>query len=126
DSRARRSAQNALYHVAHALIRLFAPVLSFTADEAWSFLPDKPQQSVFLQEWHRLPELPDSEALESRWERLLELRSDVSKQLEGLRVAGRIGSALAAEVELYVSDEAGRALVEHFGEQLRFVFITSA
>jgi isoleucyl-tRNA synthetase len=126
DSRARRGAQNALYHIAQALVRMFAPILSFTAEEAWSHLPDKPRESVFLQVWHPLPELPDTEALESRWERILELRSDVSKQLEILRVAGRIGSALAAEVELYVTAESARALVEHFGEDLRFVFITSA
>ncbi|MGH8667418.1 MAG: class I tRNA ligase family protein, partial [Burkholderiales bacterium] len=126
DSRARRSAQNALFHIAHALIRMFAPILSFTAEEAWPFLPETPQDSVFLQQWHELPQLADTEALESRWERVLELRSDVSKQLEGLRVAGRIGSALAAEVELYVADEAARALADHFGEHLRFVLITSA
>ena len=126
DSRARRSAQNALFHIAHALIRMFAPILSFTAEEAWPFLPDKPQDSVFLQQWRELPQLADTEALESRWERVLALRADVSKQLEGLRVGGRIGSALAAEVELYTTDEAARALVDHFGEDLRFVFITSA
>ena len=126
DSRARRSAQNALFHIAHALIRMFAPILSFTAEEAWSFLPDKPQESVFLQQWHELPQVPDSEALESRWERVLELRSDVSKQLEGLRIAGRIGSALAAEIELYVADDTAKAWAEYFGEHLRFVFITSA
>jgi len=126
DSRARRSAQNALFHIAHALIRLFAPILTFTAEEAWAFLPDRCRDSVFLQQWHELPQLADSEALESRWERVHTLRADVSKQLEGLRIAGRIGSALAAEVELYVAHESARALVEHFGEHLRFVFITSA
>jgi isoleucyl-tRNA synthetase len=107
-------------------VRLFAPILSFTAEEAWAHLPDKPQDSVFLQQWHVLPAIRDADALEARWERLLVLRSDVSKQLEGLRVAGAIGSALAAEVELYVSDNAARELVEHFGADLRFVFITSA
>ena len=126
DSRARRGAQSALYHIAHTLIRLFAPILSFTAEEAWGCLPDKPQESVFLEQWHRLPALEEAEALEARWERVLELRSDVSKELEKLRVEGRIGSALAAEVELYVLQDAARALLEHFGEALRFVFIVSA
>jgi isoleucyl-tRNA synthetase len=126
DSRARRAAQNALFHIAHALIRLFAPILSFTSEEAWSCLPDKPQESIFLQQWHALPTLGDTEALEARWQRVLELRSDVSKQLEGLRIAGKIGSALAADLELYVTEDSARALVEHFGADLRFVFITSA
>jgi isoleucyl-tRNA synthetase len=126
DSRARRGAQNALYHIAHAVVRLFAPILSFTAEEAWSHLPDKPQESIFLQEWHALPAVADAAALEARWDKVLGLRSDVSKELERLRVAGKIGSALAAEVELYVTTDDERALLQHFGEHLRFVFITSA
>ncbi|MCC6532961.1 MAG: isoleucine--tRNA ligase [Burkholderiales bacterium] len=126
DSRARRGAQNALYHIAHTIIRLFSPILSFTAEEAWSHLPEKPAQSVFLQLRHSLPSLEEREALETRWEKLLGLRADVSKELERLRVAGKIGSALAAEVELYVASEDEAGLLEHFGADLRFVFITSA
>ena len=126
DSRARRAAQNALYHIAHAIVRLFAPVLSFTAEEAWAQLPDKPQESVFLQEWHTVPEIPEADAIDARWESVLALRADVSKELERLRVAGKIGSSLAAEVELYVDDAQACALLERYGEALKFVFITSS
>jgi isoleucyl-tRNA synthetase len=126
ESQPRRAAQNALYHIAHGIIRLFAPVLSFTAEEAWAHLPDKPAESVFLQELHAVPQVDDAEDLEERWTQLLALRADVSKELEGLRIAGKIGSALAAEVELHVDSDEAYARLAHFGEHLRFVFITSA
>ena len=126
DSKARRAAQNALYHIAHGVILMFSPILSFTSEEAWAHLPDKPKDSVFLQEWHRTPEIADAQMLDARWERLLVLRTDVSKELEGLRVAGKIGSALAAEVELYANSDDKLTLLQHYGDELRFVFITSA
>lgn len=126
DSKARRAAQNGLYHIAHGVILMFSPMLSFTAEEAWAHLPDKPKDSVFLQEWHRTPEIADAEMLDARWEKLLVLRADVSKELEGLRVAGKIGSALAAEVEIYTDNDDSHALLQHYGDELRFVFITSA
>jgi isoleucyl-tRNA synthetase len=126
DSRARRAAQNALYHIAHALLRMFAPILSFTAEEAWAHLPDKPKDSIFVAEWHAIPDVALSEDARSRWQDLLALRSDVSKELEALRVAGKIGSSLAAEVELHVSSAEAERALRAFGDDLRFVFITSA
>jgi isoleucyl-tRNA synthetase len=122
-SRARRSAQNALYHIAHCLVRLLAPILSFTAQEAWEVLVGG-ETCVFEQTWYdfRLP--ADAGRLRSRWGRLRELRSDVQKQLEALRVAGGIGSSLAGEVDLYANGESGEFL-RSFGDDLRFVFITS-
>jgi isoleucyl-tRNA synthetase len=123
DSRARRSAQNALHHIAHALTRLLAPVLSFTAQEAWEVLA-KGQGSVFEQAWYEFPLPSDADALRSRWSKLRGLRSDVLKQLEELRVAGKIGSSLAGEVELY-ADRDSREFLKSFGDDLRFVFITS-
>ena len=123
DSRVRRSAQNALYHIAQSLTRLLAPILSFTAQEVWEVL-NGGEQSVFEQTWYefRLPR--DAEELRARWEKLRALRSDVLKQLEELRVAGRIGSSLAAEVELYANGES-REFLKSFDDDLRFVFITS-
>ncbi len=123
DSRARRSAQNALYHLTHSLTRLLAPILSFTAQEVWEVLSGG-EQSVFEQSWYefRLPD--DTESLRARWEKLRALRSDVLKRLEELRVGGKIGSSLAGEVELYANGES-RAFLNSFGDDLRFVFITS-
>ncbi|MBI3044846.1 MAG: isoleucine--tRNA ligase [Betaproteobacteria bacterium] len=122
-SRARRSAQNALYHITQSLIRLLAPILSFTAQEAWEVLAGG-EASVFEQTWYefRLPR--DADALRDRWGRLRALRSDVLKQLEALRVAGQIGSSLAGEVDLYADGE-GREFLRSFDDDLRFVFITS-
>ena len=122
-SRARRSAQNALYHITHALTRLLAPTLSFTAQEIWEVLVGG-EASVFEQGWYefRLPR--DAGELRGRWNRLRELRSDVLKQLEALRAAGAIGSSLAGEVELYANGENSEFL-KSFADDLRFVFITS-
>ena len=122
-SPARRSAQNALHHITHSLVRLLAPILSFTAQEAWEVL-NETQASVFEQTWYEL-ELPaDADRLRSRWRRLRALRSDVQKQLEALRVAGKIGSSLAGEVELYANG-AEAEFLRSFEDDLRFVFITS-
>jgi isoleucyl-tRNA synthetase len=122
-SRARRSAQNALYHVAHALTRLLAPVLSFTAQEVWEVLAHD-ETCVFEQAWYDFGLPRDADLLRSRWSRLRELRSDVLKQLEALRAGGTIGSSLQGEVDLYANGE-GSGFLRSFADDLRFVFITS-
>ncbi len=122
-SAARRSAQNALYHITHSLVRLMAPILSFTAQEAWETLHGS-DASVFEQTWYDHPVPSDAAMLGARWKKLRVLRSDVQKQLEALRVAGSIGSSLAGEAELYANGE-NRKFLESFADDLRFVFITS-
>jgi isoleucyl-tRNA synthetase len=122
-SRARRSAQNALYAIAQSLLRLLAPILSFTADEAWEVL-NGAGSSVFEQTWFDAPLPRDAEALRQRWYKLRALRADVQKQLEQLRVGGAIGSSLAGEVEVYADGE-DYAWLKSFDDDLRFVFITS-
>ncbi|TAN81646.1 MAG: isoleucine--tRNA ligase, partial [Gallionella sp.] len=133
NSAARRSAQNALYHITHSLVRLIAPILSFTAEEAWSVLCGKEDDSVFAGEWHEFPELKNKDPF-SGWEQygnLLEvwssirtIRNNVNKQLEEARTAGLIGSALAAEVDVSVAGNDYEVLAR-LGDDLRFVFITS-
>jgi isoleucyl-tRNA synthetase len=123
DSRARRSAQNALHHIAHALTRLLAPILSFTAQETWETLV-RSEASVFEQGWYQYPLPRDADSLRGRWSRLRELRSDVLKQLEALRAEGRLGSSLQGEVDLYANGE-NSGLLRSFADDLRFVFITS-
>ncbi len=124
DSLARRSAQNALHWIAHALVRLIAPILSFTAEETWAVLY-KTEQSIFLELWQDiLPDLNDADPLVERWEKLRLLRSSIQKQLEALRAAGKIGSSLAAEVSLFASP-AEAEFLGSFGDDLRFVFVTS-
>jgi isoleucyl-tRNA synthetase len=123
-SKARRSAQNALYHMTHALVRLMAPILSFTAEEVWGVLTKKPDDSVFLQTWYELPAIANADGLLQRWTRMRQLRAAVTKQLEELRAAGKIGSSLAAELELYAAGEPGNFLAS-FADDIRFIFITS-
>ncbi|HVK56237.1 MAG TPA: class I tRNA ligase family protein, partial [Burkholderiales bacterium] len=123
-SPARRSAQNALYHITHALARLMAPILSFTAEEVWTTLTGQAQDSVFLHTWYALPSVANSEALLSRWTKLRTHRATVQKHLEEVRVSGKIGSSLAAEVEVQASGDTYEHL-RSFNDDLRFVFITS-
>ena len=123
NSRARRSAQNALYHMTQALVRLMAPVLSFTANEVWETLNGS-ASSVFEQTWYQHPVPDDADKLRTRWQKLRGLRGDVLKLLEELRIGGKIGSSLAGEVDLYASGE-NHAMLKSFADDLRFVFITS-
>ena len=123
NSRARRSAQNALYQITQALTRLMAPILSFTAQEVWELLAPG-DASVFEQTWFEIKLPVDAEVLRQRWQPLRTLRGDVTKRLEELRTAGKIGSSLAGELDLYAEGKPAE-LLQSFGDDLRFVFITS-
>jgi len=122
DSVARRSCQTALHQVAEAMVRWLAPILSFTAEEIWHFLPGKREESVFLTTWYTLPEGGKTDM--GLWLRVLSVREAVRKELEKLRVEGKIGSSLDAEVDLYCAPELAKAL-SGLGEELRFALITS-
>ena len=126
DSLARRSCQTAMYHVAEAMVRWMAPILSFTADEVWGFMPGDRSDSVFIETWYEgLFELNDSDALDTNyWNTIIAVRAAVSKQLEQARKDGAIGSALDAEVTLYVDGEL-KDQIEKLDDELRFVLITS-
>ncbi|MCC6611522.1 MAG: isoleucine--tRNA ligase [Burkholderiales bacterium] len=124
DSKARRSAQSALWHVTHGLLRLMAPILSFTAEEAWAVFTGNADDSLLLHVWHRFPEIPEAPQLIARWQLLRDLRGEVAKALEALRAAGKIGSSLQAHVEVRAAGER-YAAAAHLGDDLRFVLITS-
>jgi isoleucyl-tRNA synthetase len=122
-SPARRSAQNAIHHIVHGLLRLMAPVLSFTAEEAWKvFRPGEP--TIFAHTYYRFPEISAAEPLLGKWRQLRDFRSEVQKVLEQHRAAGAIGSSLQAEVDIAASGEK-LELLRTLGEELRFVLITS-
>ena len=125
DSLERRSAQTALYHIAELYVRWLAPILSFTADEIWQFLPGARAGSVFFAEWHR-PALDPagSEARLAFWAEVIRVRAAVNRELEKLRGTGEIGSSLDAEVRLYCAPALCARLLP-LGEDLRFVLITS-
>ncbi|SIQ93650.1 Isoleucyl-tRNA synthetase [Aromatoleum tolulyticum] len=124
DSRARRAAQTALWHITQAITRMMAPILAFTAEEIWHLIGKNSEDSVMLHTWHELPALTDSEALVARWTLIREERAKVQKVLEGLRTEGRIGSSLQAEVVVRASGATYDALAS-LGDDLRFVLITS-
>ncbi|UGQ45268.1 isoleucine--tRNA ligase [Massilia endophytica] len=129
DSKARRSAQTALWHITQSLLRMLAPVLSFTVEEAWASFAGteayaSSDETIFTQTWWQLPAVPDSEALLAKYATILAVRADVTKQLEDLRTSGAIGSSLQAELEIKASGEKYKAL-SSLGDDLKFVFITS-
>jgi isoleucyl-tRNA synthetase len=124
-SRARRSAQTALTLIRDGLLKAMAPILCFTAEEAWRIVHPA-DASIFVQLFAgSLPEIADAEALAAKWQRILAMRAAVLKELENLRAEGRIGSSLQAEVIVAAPDEDYAALAS-LGNDLRFVFITSA
>ena len=125
DAAARRSAQNALYHITHAVTRLMAPFLSFTAEEVWQLLSDDDSDSLFCHLWHDIPQPVDSDALGARWDNIRTVLAEVRKQLETLRMEGRIGSSLQAEIMLRV-DATNHAALATLGDELRFAMLTSA
>jgi len=120
-SLARRSAQTALHQITHAMLRWMAPFLSFTAEEAWKVFGDS--ESIFLETYTDLP--AGDEALLAKWSRLREIRDVVNKDIEAVRTEGRVGSSLQAEVSVSAQPE-DLALLQSLGDDLKFVFITSA
>jgi isoleucyl-tRNA synthetase len=123
DRRPRRSAQTALAQIRDLLLALMAPVLSFTAEEAWRILHPG-DATIFVREWSRLlPDLRD-EALVAKWTRILAVRAQVQKELEAVRQSGAIGSSLQADVEIVAPGDDYDALAS-IGDDLRFVLITS-
>ena len=123
QSRARRSAQTALALIRDALLALMAPVLSFTAEEAWQLLRPG-DRTIFVRTWAELLPQPQDEALVARWERIVAVRALVQKELEAVRQGGAIGSSLQADVEIVAAGSDYDDLAS-LGDDLRFVLITS-
>ena len=134
DSLARRSAQTALYHIVEALVRWIAPVLSFTAEELWSFIPGKKNsETVFTAEWYEHLHLLDNNQVgrdgeifgETFWQRIMAVKTAVNRVLEVQRKDGLIGGTLEAEVTLHCDGELAQQLAA-LGDELRFVLIASS
>lgn len=121
-SLARRSAQTALWHITHAMLRWMAPFLSFTAEEAWPIFAPGTSPSIFTETYWNLPN-PD-EGLLAKWRRIHEIRDAVNKEIEAVRTTGQVGSSLQAEITITVGAE-DHALLASLGDDLKFVTITS-
>jgi isoleucyl-tRNA synthetase len=123
-SAARRSAQTALWHVAQMLVRLMAPILSFTAEEAWQVMTASEDRSVFEEVYHALPDHGLAAAAIDDWQEIRRVREIAAKKVEEKREAKQVGSSLAAELDVRAGGRTYEALAR-LGEDLRFVFITS-
>lgn len=117
---ARRSAQTAMHHILNALVRLIAPVLTFTADEIRLSMGH--ERHILFEQWYEFPSYTAVD--DSRWALIGEIRQLVSRQLEKLRVEGVIGSSLDAAVNVYLPQQHLGQLTD-MAEELRFVLITS-
>ncbi|MBA1212574.1 MULTISPECIES: isoleucine--tRNA ligase [Pseudomonas] len=126
DSLPRRSCQTALYLIAEALVRWIAPILSFTADEIWQYLPGEREESVMLTTWYDgLFALPEGATLDrAYWDQVMAVKAAVNKELENQRAAKTLGGSLQAEITLY-ADSALQTVLEALGNELRFVLISS-
>jgi isoleucyl-tRNA synthetase len=122
-SKARRSAQTALWHITHAMLRWMAPFLSFTAEEAWKLFGNSKTGTIFSETYWQFEAADD--ALMAKYNRIRVIRDEVNKALEALRAKGEVGSSLQAEVALSVPPE-DHALLASLGDDLKFIFITSA
>ncbi|MFZ5722034.1 MAG: isoleucine--tRNA ligase [Pseudomonadota bacterium] len=125
DAQARRSAQTAQLHIAEAMVRWIAPVLSFTADEIWQAMPGRDAATVFTAEWYRLPAVAGGALSAADWELVMAAKTAINKQIEVARNEGLVGGSLEAEVDLWCAPPV-KAALEKLGDELRFAFITSA
>jgi isoleucyl-tRNA synthetase len=128
ESRERRSAQTALFNILDTLIRMLAPLIPFTAEEVYSYLPGERLESVHLTTLNPANPSWRDEELEARWERLLRVRDEALKLLEAMRKSGTIGAPLDAQISLGVDDgsESGLAdTIKQYREELKDLFIVS-
>ncbi|HNV87766.1 MAG TPA: isoleucine--tRNA ligase [Methylotenera sp.] len=124
-SRARRAAQSALHHITHAMMRLMAPILSFTADEIWQTLKVSEETTVFEEEWYQLPAHGLDTSQINKWGFIRNLREqELNKLIENERSAGNVGSSLEAEVDIYASGVSYDGL-SSLGDELKFVLLVS-
>jgi len=125
DSLPRRSAQTVLYEVATSLIKLTAPILSHTAEEAWQMMPEIEQRSIFLTNLPRVEKKYWNERLAEKWKRILLLRKSVVKALEIARKEKIIGSSLEAEVDFYTPEKELATFLHNNESQWKEIFIVS-
>jgi isoleucyl-tRNA synthetase len=126
-SQGRRSAQTALCEILQALSSLMAPILSFTAEEVWKYIPGESDkaESIHLTQFPTLRKEYLDGALNDRWERIWEIRAVATKALEEARKEKVIGLSLDAQVHLYLSEKDYQFL-QPYQEDLKFIFIVSS
>lgn len=125
-SHSRKSCQTAMYLILQALVRWIAPILSFTADEIWKYIPGQDKKYVFTEEWFSdLFSLDNNQLFNNKyWDDLIKLRNEVNQVLELARLNKKIGTSLEASITLYVDSDTKKKL-KFLGNELKFFFITS-
>ena len=126
DGHPRKSAQTAIYHIVHALVRWMAPILSYTADEIWEATPKTIDLPIQLCEWYtELKSFDSKDELDlDFWTKIQEVRSEVNRVLEIKRNEDLIKASLEAEITLYADDD-NYKLIDKLGNELRFLLISS-
>ena len=124
NSNARRSAQTSLFHITQSLIRLMAPVLSFTAEELWNVINKGNTNTIFIESWYELPNHGLSEKELIGWGHALEVRNLANKKIEALREKGVVGSSLQAELNISAPSDIYKSL-SFFNKELKYILITS-
>ncbi len=121
----RRSAQTVLYYILEAFVRWIAPILSFTAEEIWKYLPNRTEPSIFLNSWYNMI---DEKIDENLWGIVLTIRKEVNKQIELIRNNNQIGSSLEAEVTIHCNSEIFKILtsIQDLPKEFKFILITSS
>ena len=126
DSKLRKSAQTAMYHVLEEMVRWIAPVLSFTAEEIWKLIPGEREQTVFMSNWYQGPAGFEKDAYgKDFWNRATGLVNAVKGVIEPRRASKEIGGSLDAEVFVMARNDESASLLEAFGDELRFLLIVS-
>jgi isoleucyl-tRNA synthetase len=122
----RRSGQTTMHAILSAMIRLMAPVLSFTADEVWGYMKESGRlKSVFLADFPGATTAYLDDALDARWDRIIAVRGEAARVLEGLRRDKKIGHSLDAALTLYAAPELYE-LLSNYKKDLAFIFIVSS
>jgi isoleucyl-tRNA synthetase len=127
-SKARRSAQTALYYVISALVKMIAPILAFTAEEMWQAIPhaeSDTKESVYLNDMPAFDLALTYAEIRERWDSLFEMRDDVMKALELARAEKMVGKSLEAKITVYTENKEKMEILESFGKELSTVFIVS-
>ncbi|MEA3560304.1 MAG: class I tRNA ligase family protein, partial [Candidatus Omnitrophota bacterium] len=123
---ARRSAQTVLYEILLVLVKIMAPILPYTSEEVWQYLPGKHREvSVHICQWPKVNEKWIDKDLEQAWQRLLEIRQAVCAALEQKRISKEIKSSLEAKVFLFTAGDEVYSFLQRYKEQLPAVFIVS-
>ncbi len=128
DSLARRSAQTALYHLAHAFVRWMSPILTFTAQEAWLEIPqdttNPADKYVFTTEWYGIPVSANEKISDADWQTIWNVKSAVNKLIENARNDKAVGANLSAKVQIW-AEPSIQTLLTKLEDELRFVLIVS-